>query len=185
MPKEIETKFKIESTDTFKRNLKKIGAIFISEEFEEDTYYRSPAGCPYFGTIRLRAISNKGTFTIKDSTQRKKSRIYKVRNELEVSVNDVKTFNNIVQKLGFIPCFRKEKIRETYRWKDAKISIDKLPFISFYVEIEASKKRIEEVVSLLDLDIKKAIPDTYMKLFNYYKILHKKPKLQLVFDRKK
>lgn len=185
MPKEIETKFKIESADTFKKKLKKIGATFISKEFEKDTYYRNPPGYPYFGTIRLRAKGNKGLFTIKNPVQNRASRIYKIRNELEVGIDDVKTFSDILQGLGFIPRFKKEKIRKTYKWKGAKISIDKLPYIGSYVEIEASKKRIEEVASLLGLDIKKAISDAYMNLFDYYKILRRKPDLELVFGRKR
>lgn len=185
MPKEIETKFKIASQNSFKKSLKKIGAKFISKELEQDAYYRLPARHLSISAVRLRSIGNKGIFTIKSLTQGRESRLYKVRDELEVKISDVKTFSEMLRRLGLVPHFRKEKIRETYKWKRAKISIDTLPFIGSYVEIEATKNEIKKIAHLLNLDMKKGIPETYMQLFNYYKILHKKPRLELVFDRKK
>ncbi|MGB2705584.1 MAG: class IV adenylate cyclase [Candidatus Omnitrophota bacterium] len=181
MPKEIETKFKIDSVEKFKRNLKKIGARFVSKEFEQDTYYRSPAPQSSCSTIRLRSITDKGVFTLKGAAGGAPSRTYKVRSELEVGINDVRAFDEILKQLGFMPRFKKEKIRETYKWKDAKISLDKLPFIGFYTEIEGPKRTIKEAAALLGLEMSRAIPDTYMELFNYYKMLRKKPALRLVF----
>jgi len=184
MPKEIETKFKISCQDTFRKALKKIGAKFLSKEFEQDVYYRAPAAQCSAGTVRLRAMGRKGLFTIKGSAGMPASRTYKIREELEVSVDDVKLFGEMLAKLGFLPRFRKEKIRETYKCKDAKILIDEIPFIGFYAEIEAPKGRIKELARSLGLDMSKAIPDTYMELFGYYKMLHKKPKLELIFNRR-
>ncbi len=183
MPKEIETKFKIGSAEKFKRNLKKIGARFLAKELERDTYYCHGILQDSGFTIRLRSVADKGIFTLKGSSGSAPSRTYKVRNEIEAGINDVKAFGKILKQLGFMPRFKKEKIRETYKWKDAKISVDKLPFMGFYAEIEGSKKSIKEAAGLLGLDMARAIPDTYMKLFDYYKMLHKKPDLQLVFRK--
>lgn len=185
MPKETETKFKVESEEIFKKNLRKIGARFVSKEFEQDTYYSGAAGHCSCNAIRLRSAGKKGVFTIKKPTRGKRSRTYKVREELEVGVTDVKAFTEILRQLGFRPLFRKEKIRETYKWKSAKLSIDTLPFIGIYAEIEAPKKRIKEAARLLGLDMERAMPSTYMQLFNHYRVLRKKPGLQFVFSGKK
>jgi len=184
MPRETETKFKIKSGDTFRKALKKISAEFISKEFEQDTYYRSPSRGFAGSAIRLRAIGGKGVFTVKSACRAGLPRAYKVREELEAGVNDVKAFGKILVKLGFTPRFRKEKIRETYKWKNAKICVDELPFIGLYAEIEAPKKRIKEAADLLGLKMACAMPETYMELFSYYKALRRKPHLKLVFERR-
>ena len=162
MARESETKFKIKSPGAFRKSLKKLGAKFISKEFEKDTYYRGPAGVPRF-TVRLRAAGNKNIFTVKTAT-RGRSRRYKVLDEIEVPVNDAKIFNKVLLRLGFSPGFKKQKVRETYKWKNAKISIDKIPPIGTYAEIEAPKERIKEVARLLGLDMARAIPGTYIEL---------------------
>jgi len=171
MTREVETKFKITSPGAFRKSLKKIGAKFISKEFEEDIYYRGPVKGPRF-TIRLRVAGNKNIFTVKAAT-RGKSRRYKVLDELEVPVNNARVFNKVLLGLGFSPDSKKQKVRETYKWKNAKICIDTLPLIGTYAEIEAPKKRIKELARLLDLDMKRAIPGTYMELLRKRK-KHKK-----------
>jgi len=168
MTREVETKFKITSPGAFRKALKKLGAEFISKEFEEDVYYRGSAKTPHF-TVRLRATGNKraagnkNVFTIKTAT-RGKSRRYKVLDELEVPVNNARVFNKVLLGLGFSPDSKKQKIRETYKWKNAKICIDKIPLIGTYAEIEAPRKRIKEIARLLGLKMARAISGTYMEL---------------------
>lgn len=177
MPKEIETKFKINSLAQFKKSLKKIRAKFLSKELERDTYYRG------LGTIRLRSLGKKGAFTIKTPSCSRQPRAYKVRNEFEVGIDDAKMFARMLEMLGFAIRFRKEKIRETYTWKDAKILIDKLPYIGYYAEIEGSKRRIRELAGLLRLDMGKAIADTYMDIFRIHKARYRKRDLELIFRK--
>lgn len=181
MPKEIETKFKINNPAEVKKALKNLGARFVSRELEKDVYYKSPF--PFFGAIRLRRIGGKGLFTIKTEDAKSASSRYKVRDEFEIEVDDARIFANMLRRLKFKPIFRKEKMRESYRWHDVNISIDELPCLGFYVEIEAAKKTIQKTARLLGLEINNAIPDTYMQLFNYYKLVFKKPGLELVFKK--
>jgi len=185
MPKEIETKFKIHSPKEFRSKLKKIAAKFVSKNLEKDIYYKSPSTTCCRNTIRLRSMGKRGIFTIKSASRNSESLKYKIRNEVELAIDDVKTFRAMLQMLEFVPQFKKEKIRETYTWKDVKITLDKLPFIGFYAEIEGPKKTIRQAVRVLDFDMGKAIPDTYMQLFGYYNIIHKAHERELVFNKKK
>ena len=181
MAKEIETKFKIDSPLLLKKRLKKLGAKFISKKFEKDTYYFFPGDRRSSNTARLRSFGKKGIFTVKGPTIKDKSRKLKIREEFQTKVSDVKVFAAMLDRIGFVPGLKKEKIRETYKLKKAFIVIDKLPFMGFYVEIEASKNEIKKIAKLLEFSMKKAIPNTYMELFKRYKTHHKKPNLKLLF----
>jgi len=177
MSKEIETKFKIKNGNALRKALKEIGAEFISKKLERDVYYRAPA------TVRLRSLGKNGIFTVKTPSCSGQSCAYKVRDEFEVAVGDAKMFARMFEILGFAVRFKKEKIRETYAWRDAKILIDKLPYIGYYAEIEGPKKRIRHLAGALGLDLEKAIPDTYGRLFDYYKMRHGKRDLEMTFRR--
>lgn len=181
MAKEIETKFKIASIAEFRKSLKRMGAKFVSKTLERDTYYKSPADNFCGGTIRLRAIGKRGVFTIKNPAPCESRAQYKVRDEFETAVLDAAAFGDILRRLGFKPWFRKEKIRSLYKWKSAKVTIDELPYIGLYAEIEGSKSSIKEAAKRLGLDMNKAIPDTYMKLFDYYRLLRKRKSLEFIF----
>lgn len=183
MAKEVEAKFKIGSERSFRKVLKKAGASLLSRELEKDVYYNNLPGCRGPGAIRLRSVGDKGLFTVKSQNACGSSGTYKVRDEFEVAVADAEAFAHILKILGFKPSFRKEKLRATYGWRGAKICVDTLPFIGSYVEIEAPKKKIKEAAEALALDMSKAIPDTYMELFNYYKLRHGRPELEFSFKR--
>jgi adenylate cyclase class 2 len=185
MPKEIETKFKISSPAAFKRSLTRLNVAPVSKKFEGDIYYSGLTCKNKPEVIRLRSIGRKGIFTLKFRVGQRRCSAYKVCDEFEVEVNDVKAFGQILATMGFVPIFRKEKIRETYRWKDVLILVDELPYLGSYVEIEGPKGRIAEVARRLGLKMSKGISKTYIELFNEYKKRHKDPGLELVFVQKK
>lgn len=184
MPRETEAKFKINSTNKLKNILKKIGARPVYKRLEKDTYYQDPSTRFHSVVMRIRLIGKKEVFTIKAEVPRQNSHVYKMRNEFEINIDDVKTFRGILESLGFWLLSRKEKLRKMYEYKGARISVDKLPFIGSYVEIEASKDKIREIARLLGFSIKNAMPDTYTEIFNRYKIRQKKRNLKLVFKKR-
>jgi predicted adenylyl cyclase CyaB len=183
MPKEIETKFKITSERTQRARLRKIGALRISRRIERDVYFKNRTIHPRGLVVRLRSDGKTVVFTVKTPSGEKATRFFKIRNEHEVIVSERKTFIRMLHLLGFTPLFRKEKVREKFTWQGAKISIDKLPYIGLYIEIEATKEMIKKVARLLGLTIEKGINDTYMGIFRRYKQVHNTPRLELVFKR--
>ena len=184
MPIEIETKFKVQFPKELRKKLKYIGTKFVSRKLEQDIYYKASEFNPALSVVRLRLAGDCCIFTIKRAGNNGKSSKYKIRDEAEVKISNAKVFQKKLKTLNFKQSFKKEKIRETYRCKGAKVLIDKLPHIGFYVEIEGPKIAIKKIVKLLGLDIEKAIPHTYVQIFNKYKRKMKKPNLDLVFKRK-
>jgi len=185
MNKEVETKFKIESEYTIRGKLKKIKAIPLSKELQRDIYYRGPGFLRNCTAIRLRKSNKKNIFTIKIKKQKRDSQTYKIRNELETGIENPEIFDKTLKALGLKPFFRKDKIRSVYRWKKALICFDRLPYIGSYVEIEASKKDIQYLASLLGFRIKEATSDTYLTIFNRYKARHKRPNVEMIFKKRK
>ena len=179
---EIETKFKIKSQREILNALKQIGARFEGRSTEKDIYYHPPRGTKKLSAVRLRRAGNKNIFTIKKIPKNTpRSKTFKIREELELFIEDKKIFQKVLTLLGFNEAFRKEKKRLLYAWNGLKISVDKLPFIGGYLEIEGNKKGILKAARGLKLDIKKATSDTYMDIFKRYKKMNRKPKIELVF----
>jgi len=175
---EIETKFKVPSEKAIASALKRLGARFEGRAEERDIYYYPPRGV---SAVRLRSGSGRTVFTVKIFHKGNPGRGFKIRNEFEAEIKNEKAFQNILKALGFKPAFRKEKKRLLYSWRGAKISVDRLPFIGTYLEIEGKKAAIRRAAKKLGLDMKNASASTYMDIFGRYKKLKKKPKLELVF----
>jgi adenylate cyclase, class 2 len=180
---EIESKFKIPSPDSARGELARIGARFLSRELERDTYYAVPPGSR-LTAVRLRARGEKGLFTVKARPDEGFARTpgIKALEETEVEVADAGRLARMLEMLGFIPLFRKEKVRESYIWRDVPLFLDELPFLGFYLEIEAPEDRIRETAEALSLDWSQASAETYLEIFTRYKTERGLPGLELVFS---
>ncbi len=180
---EIESKFRIFSPDSARAGLAAIGARFVSRELERDTYYAVPPGSR-LTAVRLRAKGEKGLFTVKALPEQGFIRTpgVKALEEVEVEVSDGRRLARMLEMLGLEPRFRKEKIRETYMWQDLAIFLDELPFLGFYLEIEAPEDRIREAAGALGLDWDAASAETYLDIFTRYKTVRGLPELELVFS---
>jgi predicted adenylyl cyclase CyaB len=181
---EIESKFKVRSAGEIRAKLAEIGARFLSREFERDTYYAVPGGAN-LTTVRLRDLGQKGLFTIKSMpTKGAPAKLgLKVLDEIQVEVEDASRFSRMLEILGFSAHSRKEKIRESYDWNGLPIFLDELPYLGFFLEIEASEEGINAAASALSLDPTQAIGETYLQLFSRYKTVRNAPDLELVFDK--
>ncbi len=182
--KEIETKFKIEHPGKVRKKLRKIGAKFISKRLEKDLYLRQGGTSLKNLTIRLRSLGRKKSiFTLKYPYDNKEQGIFKIMKERETEVSDTKGFLKALAGLGIKPWFSKEKVRETYVLGPAKILIDKLPHMGYYVEIEASSiSGVRKTAAKLGLDVQKGTSENYKALFERYKKLAKKPHAALTFS---
>jgi predicted adenylyl cyclase CyaB len=169
---EIETKFKIPSADEVRLKLAKIGARPVSRDIEKDTYYATPEG-KGLTAVRLRSIGRRGLFTIKSTpaagSQGKPG--LKVLEEIQVEIDDASRFGRMLEMMGFVAQFRKEKIRESYDWNGLPIFLD----------IEAPEDGIRAAASALGLDMSQASGETYMQIFSRYKVARNVPDLELTF----
>jgi len=73
---------------------------------------------------------------------------------------------------GFVETFRYEKIRYNFRGPHIAIAYDTLPFIGDWIELEGDKAVIERVAKLLGLSMKKAVNQSYKKLFQQWQTDH-------------
>lgn len=182
MATEIETKFKVEAPAELRAKLAAVGARFLSRELEKDVYYAGPARADVT-SIRLRSTDKKGLFTIKSMPDTKTDATpgLKVLEELQVDVGDADAFGRMLDMMGYVPQLQKEKIRETYDWRGILICLDELPYLGFFLEVEAPEDGIRAAASALGLDMTKAMDETYMQIFARYKTVSGKPDLELIF----
>jgi len=182
MAKEIETKFKVGAPEEIRAKLAGIGARFLSREVEKDVYYAGPAGSDVT-SIRLRTTEKNGLFTIKSMPDAGPDAPpgLKVLEELQVEVGDADAFGRMLNLMGYVPQLRKEKTRETFDWRGILICLDELPYLGFFLEVEAPEDGIRAAAAALGMDMSKAIGETYMQIFARYKAVSGKPDLELVF----
>jgi adenylate cyclase class 2 len=96
--------------------------------------------------IRLRDTGRESTLTVKqirhdgiDGTD-----------EIEVTVSDFDTTNELLGRLGFTPRSYQENRRTSFTLREAQLEIDEWPLIPPYLEIEAgSRAHVIEVAGLL------------------------------------
>ena len=161
---EIEIKFKILDANIVRHTLKIIRAIKVSKKKEVDIYFDTYEQRLLKNEIlcRLRKIDTAGILSIKEKTR--KSKYFKIREEIEVKVSDFQKAKQCLEALGFKVSGGKEKIREFYTYKKTKICIDTLPKIGSFLEIEGTKKSIIEVSKKLGFDYRKGITKSYDEL---------------------
>lgn len=136
---EVEVKAKINDFKSVKRELKKINAIKIREEYQKDTYFNSPIK-DFAKTDEALRIRNS---TRKDNVNNfitykgpKIESTSKTREEIEVAIEDIYKISKLFEKLGFKKGSIVVKNREIYEFNEYIISLDDVEGLGPYMEIE-------------------------------------------------
>jgi len=149
---EIEVKAKIDNVEEIKEKILVSGGILISKNLIKDFSLDFEDGrlqkrdC----VLRVRVFENgEGILTFKGP--RKADGQYKIREELEVRVDDGMNAVKIFERLGFRVTFRIDRIREIYEFRDEKVRVmlDVFPEIGAFIEVEGNKRGIEKVIKKL------------------------------------
>lgn len=150
---EIEVKILGHTIEEYIKMMEDLDATFVKKESQVNHRFLN-ANLSNDSYLRLRVVDDKSTFTLKERTNDKSARINK---EFSTVVSDAEMFLSIMKKVGFnYSSESKERIK--YKYKDFIFDIDKwddavYPFP--YMEIEAkSKKDLEEILKILDIDSK-------------------------------
>lgn len=163
---EYELKFKINNKKNILSKLKKLDAVDLGRQKEIDIYL----GIGNKG-VRLRKLGKSGLATYKYLVESKTNA--KVRKEIQTQVSDIDNLIEILKILGFCEKKRKEKIRHTFRLGNALILVDLLPFMGYFVEIEAtSGAALKKAAQKLGFDAGKGNCDSYDNMFFKYYILN-------------
>jgi adenylate cyclase class 2 len=162
---EVEVKFLVDSLEVLRRRLAGSGAQLIAPRIhEQNVRFDTPSESLLrkWQLLRLRQDS-RVRLTFKAPVAEDQHSEAKIREEIEVTIDDFDKMATILERLGFQPVQMYEKFRETYHWDNVEIVLDETPFGDF-VELEGSESAIRAVASGLGLDWSRRILANYLAL---------------------
>ena len=155
---EIEVKCPVDDLEEVEARLRALDAGFEKEVVQEDRYLAHP--CRDFAVtdegLRLRTEGGKVVLYYKGP---KLDPFTKTREELSVAVPDPDAMGQILDRLGFQPVARVEKVRRCYRFHDVEVSLDRVSGLGGFVELEVQdlpldigRRMIEDSMRMLGLE---------------------------------
>jgi len=165
---EIEVKFYLDDIKPIQNYLVDLGAVHKGRFFESNIRFEDKNNklLKSQSLLRLRKDA-KTTLTYKSKPPFENNE-FKIHQELEVEVNDIKKMNLILESLGFHQEQIYEKWRETFIIQKTIVCIDQMPFGDF-LEIEGEMKDIKDLADTMALDWEKRILLNYIELFDIIK----------------
>jgi len=165
--REVEIKLALRDPDDGKRRLRKAG-FHISKRrvFEDNTVFDTP-GLELRKSQRLVRIRRAGRhleMTYKGAPQPSK---HKHREELEIDISSAETMAAILDRLGYRPVFRYQKLRTELRHSSdggGVVTLDETP-IGAYMELEGSPAWIDRTARKLGYSESHYITASYAALY--------------------
>jgi adenylate cyclase class 2 len=165
MHTEIEAKLKVGSLQEVERKLSEVGAEFVEEQLQTDTYFDDADGSLKSGDRALRVRrqrtgqKEKTFLTYKGPKQRDD---FKKRQEIEIEAGDADSAGELLLALGYEKALVFEKKRRVWQLDDCVVSVDELPLLGSFVEIEGPDgKSIADVKKKLGLSDLLHIVESY------------------------
>jgi adenylate cyclase class 2 len=170
---ETEKKFVLSSDqrEQVLENLKKLGAKYIREDFEENTLYSGGILSEKRAVLRIRKIDDKSILTYKQRIENAAD--VKQQIEYETVIEKAEEMEMIIESLGFEKSLVYEKRRQTWRLRTVEVLLDQLPF-GQYMEIEGSVTAIAEAEMLLDIENLAVENETYPHLTQRFGVQEEK-----------
>jgi adenylate cyclase class 2 len=163
---EVEVKFLVDDLDVVRARLAAAGAEPVAPRVHErNVRFDTPdaALLSREELLRLRQ-DTRVRLTYKGLAAEDAGSEAKIREELEVTVDDFDRMATILQRLGFAPVQTYEKYRETFHWGVVEVVLDEMPFGDF-VELEGpSDESLKAVADALGLDWSRRVLDNYLAL---------------------
>ena len=165
MHTEIEAKLKVDSLQEVERRLADVGAEFVEEQLQTDTYFDNPEAALKSGdrALRLRqqrtGQKEKTFLTYKGPKQKDD---FKKRQEIEIEIGDGDSTEELLLALGYEKALVFEKKRRAWHLVDCVICLDELPLLGSFVEIEGPDgKSIAEVQKKLGMSDLTHVVESY------------------------
>jgi adenylate cyclase class 2 len=154
---EVEQKFPVEDLSAFQQQLEALGATWLGERVEADTYYAHPAR-DFAQTDEALRIRRVGTSSLLAYKGPKLDPTTKTRRELELPLgSDDRTtadWASLLEVLGFRPVaeVRKNRRKLSVPWQGRQVeaSLDEVAEVGTFVELEL-------VTTEADLESAKAV----------------------------
>ena len=162
---EIDAKLKVDSHKEVIKKLAELGAEFLQEQLQMDCYF-DDANRTLTKTdrcLRLRRLltDQKEKFFLTYKGAKEEHRLKK-RQEIELGIEDATSAQKLFSELGYKQVLVIEKKRSIWRLGGCEISLDELPMLGSFVEIEGpEEEKIAEVQKDLGLAHLPHIVETY------------------------
>lgn len=172
MADEVELKFLKIDIDEIDTKLRELGAVKEWEATLHDVFFSNPSASVEFGKsgvndLRLRQFGENILLTFKGP--KKDGYGFKIRDELELAVDDFNNCIEILKHLGFEATKEYTKKRSHYSFGSVRFEIDQVPHEKPYLEIETkTPEAMEEICKQLDLDIRQGDARSISQLFPRY-----------------
>lgn len=164
---EIETKIPISSLSQLKSRIVSLGfSLKQRRVLERNIVYdfRDNRLKKMDYLFRLRESGGQVILTFKKSRNHSAHPSLKIRDEIDVNISCSERMHAICQGIGLKPVFIYEKYRTTFAKGEIHLMIDETP-IGNFLEVEASKKDIEDLLPKLDAKMEDCLSLTYWELF--------------------
>ena len=179
---EVEIKLKVEQPDGLPPRVLALGARLVQpRELEDNQIFDFPdfALKTRNALLRVRTQASGSTITYKDSPRVEGGA--KVRDEMELGIEDAETMTSILARLGMRPLFRYQKYRAVYSYSELLITLDEVP-IGHYIELEGPQSLIDEVAGRLGYKASDYIVKSYLTLYQDYLQAMGLPLKDMLFD---
>lgn len=180
---EVEVKFLVADLGTVRDRLAAAGADLVAPRVYERNVRFDTAGAALlqrWELLRLRQ-DTRVRLTFKGPAAEDTQSEAKVREEIEVEVDDFDRISLILQRLGYQPVQVYEKYRETYHWRGVEVVLDEMPFGNF-VELEGPEEAIKQAATGLGLEWSRRVLANYLGLMELCRQKFDLPFVDLTFE---
>ncbi len=168
MPVEIESKMKVSGLAAVERKLREIRAVFRGLKKQSDAYFDDSKrkltrnDC----CLRIRSVQtdDQKHYFLTYKGPKQHSRLKK-RTEIEMALENPKSFEKLLWGLGFAKMLNVNKKRSVWIFQQCEIALDRVSRLGSFVEIEGPNVRqITKVKKMLELDDVPDIKESYAAL---------------------
>ncbi len=180
---EVEVKFLIDDLAAVRRRLLAAGAEIIRPRvYERNVRFDTmdDALLKKEGLLRLRQ-DTAVILTFKGPSEFDIVSEAKVREEIEVQVDDFDRLAVILKRLGYDPRQVYEKYREAFRLNNLEIVLDEMPYGNF-IELEGNESDIKATAGLLGLNWQERILSNYLAMMGLLAEHHNLPFQDVTFE---
>jgi adenylate cyclase class 2 len=179
---EIEVKFLIEDPEAARERLLAAGAQVIRPRvYERNVRFDTADNALLQKEELLRLRQDTAVIlTFKGPSAYDRLSEAKVREEIEVQVDDFERMAIILKRLGYEPKQEYEKYRETFRLGDLEIVLDEMPYGNF-MELEGNEADIKSAAIAFDLDWQDRILSNYLAMMGVLAEFHDLPFRDVTF----
>jgi len=164
MPMEHEAKFILINSQEIRSKIVALEGHSDGRFFETNVCYEDTKDSLIQKKSILRLRQDRKAWLTYKSPPAEANREVKTMNEIEVSVSDFESMDQILIAIGFHQAQVYEKWRETFLLNDTQLCLDTMPFGDF-LEIESTPERVKSLAATLGLSWKKRLLDNYLTIF--------------------